>query len=182
MTAWPDHWARPTEGLRERLSVLQALLLDVDGVFTDGTVLRTEDGQEARWFSVVDGHGIAMLREAGVIVGAVSRENSTITRARMEKLRLDEIHIGATDKAAVMRDIVARRALNPARVAFIGDDLPDLAAFDVAGIRIAPANAHPAVREAADLVLHCSGGHGAVREACEVLLAARGEGPMANGF
>ena len=87
------------------------LLLDVDGVLTDGTVLRGADGTEARRFSVIDGHGLGMLRDDGMIVGVVSREDSAITRARMEKLRMPEIHVGANDKAVVVADIRARHGL-----------------------------------------------------------------------
>lgn len=180
MDGWPAHWVLPDAAVRGRLAGLSAVLFDVDGVLTDGTVLRTEDGQEARRFSVVDGHGLAMLREAGLVVGVISRENSSITRARMEKLRLDEIHVGAMDKAEVLREVIGRRGLNPASVAFVGDDLPDLAAFSEAGLAMAPANAHPAVQAAADVALLGRGGEGAVREACEVILAAKGIGPMAD--
>ena len=177
---WPSDWVRPTPELITRLSKLDMLLLDVDGVLTDGTVLRGADGTEARRFSVVDGHGLGMLRDDGMIVGVVSREDSDITRARMEKLRMPEIHVGAMDKAEVLADIRARHGLGAGAIAFVGDDLPDLAAFQEADVRIAPANAHPAVKAAADLVLYRRGGHEAVRELAEVIRAAKGNGPMAD--
>ena len=126
---WPSDWVRPSAELVARLSRLDMLLLDVDGVLTDGTVLRGADGTEARRFSVIDGHGLGMLRDDGMIVGVVSREDSAITRARMEKLRMPEIHVGANDKAVVVADIRARRGLGEGTIAFVGDDLPDMAAF-----------------------------------------------------
>ena len=177
---WPSDWVRPSAELVARLSRLDMLLLDVDGVLTDGTVLRGADGTEARRFSVIDGHGLGMLREDGMIVGVVSREDSAITRARMEKLRMPEIHVGAHDKAVVVADIRARHGLGEGTIAFVGDDLPDLAAFREADLCIAPANAHPAVKAAADLVLCRRGGQEAVRELAEIIRAAKGRGPMAG--
>ncbi|MGB0725380.1 MAG: KdsC family phosphatase [Candidatus Poseidoniaceae archaeon] len=177
---WPSDWVHPSPDVLARLSRLDMLLLDVDGVLTDGTVLRGADGAEARRFSVIDGHGLGMLRDDGMIVGVVSREDSAITRARMEKLRMTEIHVGAKDKAVVVADIRARHGLGEGAIAFVGDDLPDLAAFQEADVCIAPANAHPAVKAAADLVLCRRGGHEAVRELAEVIRAAKGIGPMAG--
>ena len=177
---WPSDWCRPTPEVIARLAGLEMLLLDVDGVLTDGTVLRGADGSEARRFSVIDGHGLGMLRDDGMIIGVVSREPSEITRGRMEKLRMAEIHVGASDKAVVVADIRTRHNLGAGTIAFIGDDLPDLAAFAEADLCIAPANAHPAVKAEADLVLCRRGGHEAVRELAEIIRAAKGLGPMAH--
>ena len=177
---WPSDWCRPSPEVITRLAGLEMLLLDVDGVLTDGTVLRGADGSEARRFSVIDGHGLGMLRDDGMTIGVVSREASEITRGRMEKLQMPEIHVGASDKALVVADIRARHNLGPGTIAFVGDDIPDLAAFAEADFCIAPANAHPAVRAAADVVLCRRGGHEAVRELAELIRAAKGLGPMAH--
>jgi YrbI family 3-deoxy-D-manno-octulosonate 8-phosphate phosphatase len=98
----------------------------------------------------------------------------------MEKLRMAEIHVGASDKAVVVADIRTRHNLGAGAIAFMGDDLPDLAAFAEADLCIAPANAHPAVKTAADVVLCRRGGHEAVRELAEIIRAAKGLGPMAH--
>jgi 3-deoxy-D-manno-octulosonate 8-phosphate phosphatase (KDO 8-P phosphatase) len=177
---WPSDWCRPSPEAIARLADIEMLLLDVDGVLTDGTVLRGADGSEARRFSVIDGHGIGMLRDDGMILGVVSREPSEITRGRMEKLRMAEIHVGASDKAVVVADIRTRHNLGAGAIAFMGDDLPDLAAFAEADLCIAPSNAHPAVKAAADVVLCRRGGHEAVRELAEIIRAAKGLGPMAH--
>ena len=177
---WPSDWYRPPPEMVARLAELEMLLLDVDGVLTDGTVLRGADGSEARRFSVIDGHGLGMLRGDGMILGVVSREASEITRGRMEKLHMPEIHVGASDKAVVVADIRARHKLGAGTIAFVGDDVPDLAAFAEADLCIAPANAHPAVKAEADVVLCRRGGHEAVRELAEVIRAAKGLGPMAH--
>jgi len=170
---WPSDWKRPTEEVANKMSNLKCILFDVDGVFTDGTILRDSDGNEQRRFSVIDGHGTALLRESGLLVGVVSREPSPITRARMEKLKMAELHVGAKDKSLVLRDIKARHGLSNDEIAFMGDDVPDLLAFDEVGLRLAPSNAQPKVRGAAHWISLNSGGNGAVREACEVILTCR---------
>ncbi|MEC7704224.1 MAG: HAD-IIIA family hydrolase [Candidatus Thermoplasmatota archaeon] len=170
---WPRDWKRPTETVAEKMRNLKCILFDVDGVFTDGTILLDSGGNEQRRFSVIDGHGIALLRNSGLLVGVVSREPSPITRARMEKLRMAELHVGAKDKSVVLRDIKARHGLSDDEIAFMGDDVPDLLAFDEVGLRLAPHNAQPTVRDAAHWVSLKAGGNGAVREACEVILYCR---------
>jgi 3-deoxy-D-manno-octulosonate 8-phosphate phosphatase (KDO 8-P phosphatase) len=170
---WPTEWNRPSAAVMKRMEKIQCVLFDVDGVFTDGTILRDGDGVEQRRFSVIDGHGTALLREAGLLVGVVSREPSEITRSRMEKLQMAELHVGATDKSSVLREIKARHGFSSDQIAFMGDDLPDLAAFEEVGLCLSPANAQPQVKRAADWVSRSRGGEGAVREACEVLLACR---------
>lgn|GEM_PF-372943 len=173
-TVWPADWRRPSPVVAKTMAGLRCILFDVDGVFTDGTILRDGGGVEQRSFSVIDGHGTALLRKAGLIIGVVSREASEITQARMEKLQMEELHIGVKDKAEVLRDIKSRHELSADQVAFMGDDLPDLAAFGEAGVRLAPANAQPKVRAAADWISISRGGTGAVREACEVILSCMG--------
>ena len=170
---WPREWKQPAEIVAKKMAQLKCILFDVDGVFTDGTILRDGDGNEQRRFSVIDGHGIALLRDSGLIVGIVSREPSAITKARMEKLNMDEVHVGAKDKSEVLRVIKSRRGLANDEIAFMGDDVPDLLAFDEVGLRLAPSNAQPKVRNVAHWVSLKSGGNGAVREACEVILSCR---------
>jgi len=158
----------------EKMGQIKCILFDVDGVFTDGTILRDAAGVEQRRFSVIDGHGVQLLRESGLLVGIVSREASEITRARMEKLKISELHVGVRDKSLIVQEIRARHGLREGEVAFMGDDLPDLSAFSEVGLRLAPRNAQPRVRIAADWVSRSAGGSGAVREAVEVILSCRG--------
>lgn len=172
MSDWPNQWAPLSDNILQQVSELKMVIFDVDGVFTDGTILRDEDGNEQRRFSVLDGHGTSRLREIGLLVGVVSREPSEITRSRMEKLKLDEIHVGSKDKSITLKEIINRRNLKSEQVAFMGDDIPDLAAFSQVGIKLAPSNAQPQIREKADWISNASGGNGAVREACEVIIYA----------
>jgi 3-deoxy-D-manno-octulosonate 8-phosphate phosphatase (KDO 8-P phosphatase) len=155
-----------------RLARIALLVCDVDGVLTDGRVLLGEDGVERKLFSVIDGHGLVMLREAGVQVVLVTREPSGIAPARARKLGVP-CYPGALDKGEVLRQLREQRTLAREQVAYVGDDLPDLDAFAEAGLRIAVADARPEVRRAADWVTHARGGQGAVREVCDRILAAR---------
>lgn len=170
MTTWPKEWAPLSKVISSKLSKLKMVIFDVDGVFTDGTILRDEAGNEQRRFSVLDGHGVSRLRSIGLIVGVVSREPSEITRSRMEKLNMDEIHVGSKDKSVTLKEILTRRNLDASNVAFMGDDIPDLSAFSEVGIKLAPANAQPQILNQADWISNARGGNGAVREACEVII------------
>lgn len=158
---------------KQRLRKIKILLLDIDGVMTDGTILRMENGAEIRRFSVIDGHGIILLIEAGIKVGCVSREESTITRGRMEKLGMEEIHLGINNKRECISEIRERLSLKEGEVAFVGDDLPDLEAFIASDLTFSPSSSHPIVRDKADVVCKNSGGNGAVREVCEMILSAK---------
>ena len=155
------------------LRKIKILLLDIDGVMTDGTILRMESGSEVRRFSVIDGHGIFLLIAAGIKVGCVSREDSIITRGRMEKLGMEEIHLGISNKRECVLEIRERLSLKDGEVAFVGDDLPDLEAFMASDLTFSPCSAHPVVRDKADVVCKNSGGGGAVREVCEMILGAK---------
>tara|TARA_Y100000591_G_C21650234_1_gene602424 strand:+ start:258 stop:800 length:543 start_codon:yes stop_codon:yes gene_type:complete len=170
MIEWPKEWAPISKEQLKKFSKIKMIIFDVDGVFTDGTIIRDEKGIEQRTFSVIDGHGISRLKNLGILVGAVSREPSEITKSRMKKLKIDEIHIGSDDKSITVKEILKRRKIDTNDVAFMGDDIPDLRAFNEVGIKLAPANAQPQVRNQSDWITLASGGHGAVREVCEVII------------
>ncbi len=167
---WPLDWKKPDSQTIEKIRQIKCILFDVDGVFTDGTVLRDVNGSEQRRFSVIDGHGVQLLREAGIMVGIISRENSEITHSRMKKLRIPEVHVGILDKSSIVREIMMKHGLLASEIAFMGDDLPDLLAFEEVGLRLSPINAHPKIRLESDWVSKNKGGKGAVREAAEVIL------------
>ena len=178
MKSWPaDQWFMPNPSLVDKIRKLRILVLDVDGVLTDGTILRLADGTEARKFSVYDGHGLGLLKSEGWVLAAVSREPSMITKSRLEKLNFDEIHIGIEDKGSTIVEMLNRLGIKREHAAFFGDDLPDISAFENVGIRVAPNGAHPVVEDAADIVTISRGGYGAVREICEIFRACHGKGP-----
>lgn len=163
-----------TSELAERAARIKLLLLDCDGVMTDGGLYVTPDGQEIRRFDVHDGYGVTLMQEAGIRVGLVSGKrvaDSTMARARY--LKLDPVLIGRFDKGNAVREILEETKLSPEEVAFAGDDVFDLPAMEIVGLSFSVANARPEVRKAADYVTEAEGGRGAVREIAELLLAAR---------
>jgi 3-deoxy-D-manno-octulosonate 8-phosphate phosphatase (KDO 8-P phosphatase) len=167
-----------TEG---RAKGVQLLLLDVDGVLTDGTILLSSVGDETKSFHVRDGHGMKLLMESGIEVALVSGRMSGAVEHRAKELGIRLVFQGVQDKRVVCREILATKGLKKSSVAGIGDDLPDLALFDFSGIRIAVADAAGEVLEMADVITDRPGGHGAVREVCEWILKLQGKWPFPKG-
>jgi YrbI family 3-deoxy-D-manno-octulosonate 8-phosphate phosphatase len=154
-----------------RLDV-DALVTDFDGVHTDDSVLVGSDGREHVAVSRGDGMGIALLRAAGIPALILSTETDPVVTARAAKLGVD-VRQGLADKASALRAWAAERGLDLDRVAYLGNDVNDLACLELVGWPLAVPGSHPRVLAAARLVLGSPGGHGAVREACERILAAR---------
>jgi YrbI family 3-deoxy-D-manno-octulosonate 8-phosphate phosphatase len=157
---------------RVRVDV-DVVVTDFDGVHTDDSATVDEDGYEAVRVSRGDGLGVERLRKSGIPVLILSKETNRVVRARAAKLRVDVLH-GIDGKAEAVRDWLSRQGVAPERAAYLGNDINDLGAMELVGWPIAVADAHPAVRQAARLVLSRSGGHGAVRELCDLVLEARG--------
>jgi len=149
------------------------LVTDFDGVHTDDAAILREDGTESVRVSRADGMGVERLRAAGVPVLILSKERNGVVGARAAKLQVDVLQ-AVDDKATALATWLAERGMDPARCAYVGNDVNDLGAMALVGWPIAVADAHPAVRRAARAVLRNRGGHGAVREAAERVLAAHG--------
>lgn len=162
-----------TDTLLQGARRVRLLCVDVDGTLTDAGMYYGPDGEVMKKFNTRDGMGLARVREAGVAVAIISSEDSAIIHARAAKLRIDDVYRGATDKVAAVQELCAKHGLQMQEVAFVGDDLNDLAALGAVGLAFAPADAARSVREAADYVATRRGGDGAVREVCELLIAAR---------
>jgi len=154
-------------------SSIRLFAMDVDGVLTDGSVLISSDGKEAKSFSILDGFGLRELDRAGIVTAWISGRPSGATARRAEELKIPHLVMGRTDKLGVLRELAQRLALHPGQCAYMGDDTIDIAAILWAGIGIAPPQAIAPAREAADFVTLRAAGHGAVREVCDHLLAAR---------
>jgi 3-deoxy-D-manno-octulosonate 8-phosphate phosphatase (KDO 8-P phosphatase) len=159
---------------RERAARVQLIVLDSDGVLTDGRIIMNSDGTETRAFHVTDGFGIRMGQKAGLRFAVISGRRSDVLAQRAADLGIDELHQGIFDKAGCLREITARLGIPPAAVCFVGDDLIDLPAMRLAGFAAAPADAQPAVRDAAHVVTGRGGGRGAVREVVDLVLRAGG--------
>jgi 3-deoxy-D-manno-octulosonate 8-phosphate phosphatase (KDO 8-P phosphatase) len=156
-----------------RLRAIRMLILDVDGVLTDAGMYYSEAGDELKKFDTRDGHGITLLREAGLITAIVTRERTNIVSRRAQKLKIEECHQGVFDKLPVVKDLLARYGLTPEQACYIGDDVGDLDAMRHVGLPIAVADAMPPIKRVATYVTRARGGAGAVREVCDLILAAR---------
>lgn len=156
---------------------IRLLVLDVDGVLTDGRLIYGPEGEALKGFHVRDGLAIASASRAGLTVGVVSGRASAAVARRLAELGVDEVHQGITDKAGVLRQLCRRYTVGTDEVAYMGDDLPDLPLLQAVGLPLAPADAVPEVRRLAVWISRHPGGAGAVREAIEWLLRARDEWP-----
>lgn len=152
---------------------IRALVLDVDGVLTDGGMYYGPQGEGLKRFNVKDGLGIRRVREAGIAVAFLSGENSEITRRRAEKLKVEDVFVGIEDKLATLKEFLAAKKIPLADTAYIGDDLPDLPVLEAVGLPIAVADAVPEVLKAAAWVTTRKGGDAAVREVCDRILSAK---------
>ena len=159
--------------LTERARRIKLLLLDVDGVLTDGRLFYDSDGRETKAFHAHDGHGLVRLRDAGIRIGLLSGRASRAVQLRANELKIDLVFQGVEQKVAVYEQLLTAQRLKDEQVAYAGDDLPDLGLLERVGLAIAVASAQPEVRAAAHWVTLKSGGAGAVREIAELLLEAR---------
>lgn len=153
---------------------MKAAIFDVDGVLTDGRLYVGPDGETVKAFCTLDGHGLKLLRGAGIEPLVLSGRDSPALRRRVGDLGLAHAVYGAHDKLAAASALLASLSLEWPEVAVIGDDWPDLPLMRCAGFACAPANAHIEVRTLAHHVTQRSGGHGAAREFCDLLLMAAG--------
>ncbi len=155
--------------------VIKALILDVDGVLTDGRLIYGPEGELLKVFHAHDGLGIKLLMAAGIFVAVISGRKSSALEQRLDDLGIDHKVLNCRDKVTALSDLSNKLNLTLAEIAFMGDDLIDLAAMRVAGYALAPSNAVTDVKKIADYVTDTSGGQGAVREACEHILNLKGK-------
>lgn len=158
----------------ERLKNIRLLLLDVDGVMTDGRIVYDAHGIETKFFNVKDGHGIKMLQRGGVDVGIISGRESQVVTNRAAELGITILYQKALDKLTPYREILAATGLSDEQVAFMGDDIIDIPVMRRVGFSAAPADAIDYVRDHAHFVSQNRGGWGAVRELCDLILKGIG--------
>ena len=163
-----------TPELKARFERVRTLVLDVDGVMTDGKLTLLPNNGETKTFHVRDGLGIQLLLAAGLRVAVISGRESSVVARRCNELGVSLLLQGIQDKVAAVEQIGADLDVPLDSMAYVGDDLPDLPAFHQVGLTFAVADAAPEVRQAAHVVLRTNGGQGAVREACERILKAQG--------
>jgi len=158
----------------DKLKGIKLLLLDVDGVLTDGSIIYHESGEQTKVFNSKDGLGIHLLIREGFQVGIVTARKSMALRHRCDNLGIDLLFEGVFDKASTLGQIAEKTGIAPEQTAFMGDDLLDLPMFQRVGLGIAVADAHERVLKEADLITQAKGGAGAVREVCDAILKSNG--------
>jgi len=165
---------RFTEDLLARCRTIKALLLDVDGVLTDGGLFYSGQGETLKRFNTLDGHGLKMLHSAGITTAVITGRDSIPLRARLKALGITHAHFGTEDKRPAAEKTLADVGLDWTQAAAMGDDWPDLPVMHRVAFSCAPINAHIEVRAAASHTTVARGGDGAAREFCDVLLVASG--------
>lgn len=166
-----------------RAREIKLLLLDVDGVLTDGTIIYTHDGGESKGFNTQDGFGLRILQDAGIEVGLITARTSEAVNRRAADLKLRYVYQGTGSKLEVYEDILQQAGLRPLQTAYMGDDWLDLPLLIRSGLALAPANGVAEVQQQAHYVTSRKGGQGAVREACDLILEAKGQlAPLLRKF
>ncbi len=159
--------------MEEKGAKIKTLILDVDGVLTDGHITFNDRGEETKSFHVRDGLGLRLLMRAGIEVIIITGRQSEVVAHRARELGIREVYQGIKDKGALCKKLMKEKKLEKDHLCCMGDDLPDLPLFHLAGLSIAVADAADEVRHEAGIVTKTRGGKGAVREACEMILKAR---------
>lgn len=161
------------DALADSAARVRLLVLDVDGVLTDGRLYYGARGEALKVFHVRDGLGLKLLAEAGIIVAVISGRRCSMNRTRCRELGIKHLLQGVADKLAAFQRLRVRLGVSPGMCACVGDDVTDVALMREVGLSFAVADAHPQARGTAQVVTQLPGGGGAVREICDFLLEAR---------
>lgn len=164
----------PFDEVERRAADVRLLLLDCDGVLTDGSITPVVGGDELKSFHTHDGHGLVMLHRAGLRSGIISGRTSRLVETRAADLGIAYVRQGALDKISAFESLLAEASIEPSHVAYVGDDVVDIPLMRRARLAVAVADATPDTRDAAHCVTRLPGGRGAVREVCELILKAQG--------
>jgi 3-deoxy-D-manno-octulosonate 8-phosphate phosphatase (KDO 8-P phosphatase) len=156
-----------------RAKEIKLLLLDVDGVLTDGNLLYSGSGEESKSFNTQDGFGLRLLGEAGIDVGVITARKSEVVARRAEELKMRYIYQGVASKNQAFRDVMKVSGLKPYQIAYMGDDWLDLVLLQQVGLAIAPANGVREVKAVAHFISERPGGGGAVRDGCDLIIEAQ---------
>ena len=152
---------------------VRVAFFDVDGVFTDGSLYFTAEGDAMKSFNSLDGHGVKMLQSVGVQTAIITGRQSGIVAARARELGITHLYQGVGDKTVALAELLEATGIPADECGYMGDDWPDLAVMRLCGFAAAPANAHPEVIQRVHWVAEARGGHGAVREVCDAILRAQ---------
>lgn len=163
------------EKLIEKMKTIRLLVLDVDGVMTDGKIIMNDMGREVKNFDVKDGHGIKILMRCGIDVILLTGRRSAVVEHRAKDIGIEEVYQGIYNKLEKFEEILQNKSFNYENIAFVGDDIVDIPLLKRVGFAVAVADATEDVKECVDYITKKAGGDGAVREVCELILQAQGK-------
>jgi 3-deoxy-D-manno-octulosonate 8-phosphate phosphatase (KDO 8-P phosphatase) len=163
------------ENLREKAKKVKLLLLDVDGVLTDGRIIYDSGGRDSKFFDVHDGLGVYALRKAGIKTILITAKGSCAIKPRAKDMHVEEVVSNITPKSACLDKILRKYKVDRSEICFVGDDLVDLCLMKRAGFSVAVFNAAPEIKQAASYITIREGGRGAVREVAELILKSQGK-------
>ena len=166
---------------QQRATKIKLLICDVDGVFSDGRIYLGNQGEELKAFHTKDGFGIKSILNLGIAVAIITGRESNIVKKRMEALGITHIFQGTEDKFTVYETLLKTLSLQKDEIAYIGDDVVDLPVIKDCGLGVAVHDAHPLVKNKADLITFTNGGFGAVREVCDLFLQCRNQLTITEG-
>jgi len=162
------------KSLKDKIKKVKLLVLDVDGILTDSRIIVDDQGREIKHFNVQDGFGIVLFQRLGFKTAIISARGSLAVKARAKDLKISKVYLNARNKLKVYKQLVKDLGIKDQEVCFMGDDLPDLAIAQTAGVMMTVPQACKEVKQEADWVTQRHGGHGAVREAIELILETKG--------
>ncbi|GGF98245.1 MULTISPECIES: KdsC family phosphatase [Cysteiniphilum] len=160
--------------LKEKIANIQLLILDVDGVLSDGKIILSNDGNLTKNFDVKDGLGMLLLQKFGVKLAVITGKTSQVVQDRLSSLGVNDVYQGQKNKIKAYEDLLKKHQINQENIAYMGDDLPDLTLMMKSAVSFAPADALRAVKTRVDYVTAQKGGYGAVREVCDLILESKG--------
>jgi 3-deoxy-D-manno-octulosonate 8-phosphate phosphatase (KDO 8-P phosphatase) len=169
------------QSVMDKFANVTLLVCDVDGVFSDGTILLGNQGEELKAFNTKDGYGIKALAKIGVDVAVITGRQSQIVANRMQALNVKHIMQNREDKQVAIQELMKQYGYSRSQIASVGDDMPDIGMFLESEIGIAVADAHPMVKLKATFSTSLDGGRGAVREICDLILQAKGKLDQIHG-
>lgn len=169
----PYDFSTISSEILSKAAPVTCLVLDVDGVMTDGGLTYSDDGQELKRFHARDGFGLRLWRESGFQLAMVTARHSSVVEHRAGELGVKELHQGVRDKLATVTRISERLSIEPTQLAFMGDDMVDYRVMCYCGLGLTVADAYPEIANLADWQSKLPGGNGAIREACELLLFSK---------
>ncbi len=165
------------KSVKEKLKKIRMLMLDIDGVMTDGRIIMDDEGRELKNFNVRDGHGLKVMQRYGIKVAIITGRQSNLVRHRAKDLDIKDVYQKVFNKKEVFEKILKKHKLSPDETAFIGDDIVDIPVLKRVGFSVAVADAVDVVKKQVDYITSHKGGKGAVREVCEMILKAQEKWP-----